>query len=70
VMAPKDTPDAIVHRMNAAMRNAAKLDSVKQRATQLGFSLQDLTAAQMDEVADQEVKSWVKIIRENNIKFE
>jgi tripartite-type tricarboxylate transporter receptor subunit TctC len=70
VMAPKSTPEAIVQKMNAAMRKAAQAEAVKQRASQLGFSLQDLTASQMDEAADREVKTWVKVIRENNIKFD
>jgi len=70
LMAPKDTPDAIVQKMNGAMRTVAKSDAVKQRASQLGYTLQDLTASQMDELADKEVKSWEKIIRENKITFE
>lgn len=70
VMAPKDTPDFAVQRINTAMRKVAAIDTVKQRATQLGYNLQDLSVRELQELADNDVKSWSKILRDNNIQLE
>ena len=64
---PVGTPDAIVQKLNAAMRKIAKMDITRERASQLGTVLKDWTPAQMDDFARSEVAAWGKVIRDNNI---
>ncbi len=64
---PAGTPDAIVQKLNAAMRKIAKMDITRERANQLGTVLKDWTPAQMDDFARSEVAGWGKVIRDNNI---
>jgi tripartite-type tricarboxylate transporter receptor subunit TctC len=67
MFAPAGTPDPIVQRLNAAMRKVAKMDVTRERANQLGTVLKDWTPAEMDVFARNEVETWGKVIRENNI---
>ena len=67
MFAPAGTPDAIVQKLNAAMRKVAKMDVTRERANQLGTVLKDWTPAQMDDFARSEVVAWGKVIRDNNI---
>jgi tripartite-type tricarboxylate transporter receptor subunit TctC len=64
---PAGTPDAIVQKLNTAMRKIAKTDIARQRASQLGTVLKDWTPQQMDAFARSEVETWGKVIRDNNI---
>jgi tripartite-type tricarboxylate transporter receptor subunit TctC len=69
LFAPAGTPQAIVDRLNAAMRKIARSDAVKERANQLGTVLKDWSPAEMDKFARSEVADWGKVIRDNNITF-
>ena len=69
LFAPAGTPQAIVERLNVAMRKVARMDVTKTRASQLGTVLKDWTPAEMDRFARSEVETWGKVIRDNNITF-
>ena len=69
LFAPAGTPQPIVDKLNAAMRKIAKMDVTKERANQLGTVLKDWTPAEMDKFAKDEVATWGKVIRDNNITF-
>ena len=67
LFAPAGTPQPIVDRLNQAMRKAARLEIVIERANQLGTVLKDWSPAEFDAFvrADGDVTS--RLIRENNI---
>jgi tripartite-type tricarboxylate transporter receptor subunit TctC len=46
------------------------MDSVKQRANQLGTVMKDWSPAEMDKFARSEVADWGKVIRDNNITID
>jgi tripartite-type tricarboxylate transporter receptor subunit TctC len=67
---PAGTPDAVVQKLNLAMRKIAKMDVTRERASQLGTVLKDWTPAEMDRFAKSEVAEWGKVIRDNNITMD
>jgi len=67
MFAPAGTPEYIVTKLNETMRKIAKMDSTKQRASQLGTVLKDWSPAEMDRFAKSEVTTWGQVIRDNNI---
>jgi tripartite-type tricarboxylate transporter receptor subunit TctC len=70
LFAPVGTPDAIIQKLNAAMRKIGALDVTRERADQLGTVLKDWTPAEMDAFAKKEVEAWGKVIRDNNITMD
>jgi tripartite-type tricarboxylate transporter receptor subunit TctC len=70
LFAPVGTPQAIIDKLNAAMRRIAKIDATRQRANQLGTVLKDWSPAEMDKFAKSEVAAWGKAIRDNNITID
>jgi len=64
---PAGTPQAVIERLNAAMRKIAGMDVTRERANQLGTVLKDWTPAETDKFARSEVAAWGKVIRDNNI---
>jgi tripartite-type tricarboxylate transporter receptor subunit TctC len=67
LFAPAGTPKPIVDKLNAAMRKIAAMDVTRERASQLGTVLKDWSPAGMDKFARDEVETWGKVIRDNNI---
>ena len=67
MFAPAGTPQPVVDKLNAAMRKVARMDGTRERANQLGTVLKDWTPAEIDKFARDEVESWSKLIRDNNI---
>ena len=70
LFAPAGTPQPIIDKLNAAMRKIAKMDTVRERANQLGTVLKDWSPAEMDKFAKSEVAEWGKVIRDNNITMD
>ncbi len=70
MFAPAGTPKDIVDKLNAAMRKAAKLDSVIERSTQLGLVLRDWTPEQFNQFVATEGEVWSKLIQENKITLD
>ena len=64
---PAGTPQAVIERLNAAMRKIARMDVTRERANQLGTVLKDWTPAETDKFARSEVAAWGQVIRDNNI---
>jgi tripartite-type tricarboxylate transporter receptor subunit TctC len=69
-LAPKGTPDAIIEKMNAAVRKAAATEDIRKRALELGAQVKDWTPAQLGAVIDRDVLETRKIIKDNNITAE
>lgn len=69
-VAPAGTPVAVIQRLNAEVRRALTLPSVKQQLQDQGFSLSDMTPAQFEGFIAAEDERWAKVIRDGNIKAE
>jgi tripartite-type tricarboxylate transporter receptor subunit TctC len=62
--APAGTPDAVVQRLNEAVRHALEAPLVKQRFADLGIPRQVMTAAETKAFIAAEEKYWWPIVRE------
>ncbi|MBL6458612.1 tripartite tricarboxylate transporter substrate binding protein [Belnapia sp. T6] len=68
--APAGTPEDVVQRLNAAIREAAVQPEVRRRAEEGGVLLRPLTVAEMDAVARREVEELGRTIRDAGITMD
>ena len=67
LVAPPATPEAVVQKLSAAVREIVKMPDVQQRLTNLGDGSFDLTPAQMAEFLSAERLRWGDLIRKLGI---
>jgi len=68
--APKDTPDAIVAKLNAATNAALADATIKAHLADLGISAFTSTSAEFAALIASETAKWGKVIRDAGIKAE
>jgi tripartite-type tricarboxylate transporter receptor subunit TctC len=71
IWAPKGTPKDLIHRLNAAVRQALADPAVRQRLSDVGqvvFPPEQLTPEAMRTYQKSEIEKWWPIIKEANIK--
>jgi tripartite-type tricarboxylate transporter receptor subunit TctC len=68
--APKDTPDAVVAKLNAATNAALADPAVRTRLADLGISAFSSTPAEFATLIASETAKWGKVIRDAGIKAE
>jgi tripartite-type tricarboxylate transporter receptor subunit TctC len=68
--APKDTPEAIVAKLNAATNAALAEAAIKTRLSDLGISAFASTPAEFAALIASETAKWGKVIRDAGIKAE
>jgi tripartite-type tricarboxylate transporter receptor subunit TctC len=70
VLAPAKTPPDIVKRMNEEINAALKLPDVAQKLAAQGIRLNTGTPAEAQAFIEQQVDTWAKVVKANNIKAE
>ena len=68
--APKDTPAAIVERVNAEVNAGLANPGIKTRYAELGNTTMPLTPAQYGAFMAAETAKWAKVVRDANIRIE
>jgi tripartite-type tricarboxylate transporter receptor subunit TctC len=69
VLAPAGTPQEVVERLNASLRkNLAKPD-IQKKIRQLGADISEMTLAQSQQFAAQELKKWQSINQIAGVKI-
>jgi tripartite-type tricarboxylate transporter receptor subunit TctC len=68
--APKDTPAAIVERLNAEVNAGLTNPAIKARYAELGNTTMPLTPAQYGAFMAAETAKWAKVVRDANIRIE
>jgi tripartite-type tricarboxylate transporter receptor subunit TctC len=68
--APKDTPPAIIEKLNQEVNAGLANPSVKARLGELGFTPFVITASEFGTFLAAETERWGKVIRAANIKIE
>jgi tripartite-type tricarboxylate transporter receptor subunit TctC len=68
--APKDTPPAIVERVNAEVNAGLTNPGIKARYAELGNTTMPLTPAQYGAFMAAETAKWAKVVRDANIRIE
>lgn len=64
---PKNTPEAIVSRMNVAMNRALQKPEVREQLTRIGAEVSGGTQAEFATFLASEIKRWDATVREANI---
>lgn len=70
VFAPAKTPQPIIDKLNAALRQALETSAVKERMTKDGFDPLPSTPAEAKNRLEKEVPMWRKLIKERGISAE
>ena len=68
VMAPRDTPPAVIDRLNAAVNRFLKDPDMKQNLEAQGMIASGGTPQRFGERIRKDYVRWVKVVREQNIK--
>jgi tripartite-type tricarboxylate transporter receptor subunit TctC len=70
MLAPANTPPAIVEQISGEIGKAMALPAIRERAVQDGATPVGNTPAQFDKFVRDEIAKWTKIIRDAGIKLE
>jgi len=70
LLAPANTPDAIIERLNSEVAKALALPDVRARLKDLGLNAFGSTRAQFNSHLRSESKRWGKLIRDQKISAE
>jgi tripartite-type tricarboxylate transporter receptor subunit TctC len=68
--APKNTPVAIVDKINAAVAGAIADPDTKARLDKLGFETQSMTPAEFAGLVAAESEKWGKVVKFAGIKLD
>lgn len=69
LLAPAQTPQPIVTKLNAALNQALKQPQVAQQLTKLGFETEMSTPEALKGVMDRDLARWSRVVSENKIKI-
>jgi tripartite-type tricarboxylate transporter receptor subunit TctC len=67
VVAPRDTPRAVVERLSSEVGKALDNPKLSQRLEAQGLTVQRSTPAQSDKFIASEYEKWGRVVRESNI---
>ncbi|MBO9354173.1 tripartite tricarboxylate transporter substrate binding protein [Bordetella petrii] len=67
LLVPKGTPDAVVERLNTALRGALDASEVREKFKAMGLEAIPSTPQEMTAYAEAERKKWGKVIRDSKI---
>lgn len=70
LMAPANTPEAIVSRLSDEQRAIVAMADVRERLAGAGFDVMPSNAAEMRRVMTSEYERWGKVVRDANIRME
>jgi tripartite-type tricarboxylate transporter receptor subunit TctC len=69
IMAPAQTPVAVLNKLSAESINALKDASLRKRLSELGVEPVGSTAAAFGEQVRNDVARWARVVKEANIKL-
>ncbi len=70
IIAPKDTPDDIVQKLNGEITSILKDEAVRKRLADLGLTPIGSTTEEFAQLLKAEQSKWQDVIKKANIKFE
>jgi len=68
--APPGTPDAIVAKLNAAMRQVSQLPAIKKWLDEAGLEVPMGSPKQLIDFMKDDIQKWVQVAKENDLKIE
>ena len=70
LFAPPGTPDAIIGKINAAMKEAAELPAIKKWFAESGLEVPMSSPAELTAFMKADIEKWVQVAKDNNLKIE
>jgi tripartite-type tricarboxylate transporter receptor subunit TctC len=70
VFLPASAPDALVARLNAALKTASQDATIRDRMAALGFELVASPPEQLQAFVAGEIQRWTEVVKRHNIKVE
>jgi tripartite-type tricarboxylate transporter receptor subunit TctC len=70
LFAPPGTPDAIVGKINAAMKEAAEMPAIKKWFMESGLEVPMSSPAELTAFMKADIEKWVQVAKDNNLKIE
>ncbi len=70
LLAPKDTPDAIVEKLNQEVNAVLQTPEVKKRLEDMGAFVQNRSAAEFNDFMQAEIAKWEPVVKKANIKVD
>jgi len=70
LLAPKDTPDEIIEKLNQEVNAVLRMPAVKQRLEDMGAFVQDRSAGDFNEFMQAEIAKWEPVVKRANIKLD
>jgi tripartite-type tricarboxylate transporter receptor subunit TctC len=68
LMAPTGTPDAIIQKMNAEVREVVKDERIREMGPKLGFGIETGTPEEAASFLREQMETWRKITTELGLK--
>ncbi len=68
LMAPAQTPDAVVQKINLAVAKALAKPELQKRLLDLGANPEPMTVAQFDSFVKKEVTTWGAVVKQANVQ--
>jgi Uncharacterized protein conserved in bacteria len=70
ILAPKDTPDDVVEKLNKEINAALQTPAVKQRLEGMGAFVQNRSAKEFNDFLQAEIAKWEPVVKQANIKLD
>ena len=70
LFAPPGTPDPIVRKLNAAMKQASELPAIKKWFEESGLEVPMSSPEELTAFMKADIEKWVQVAKDNNLKIE
>lgn len=70
LFAPPGTPDAIIGKINAAMKEAAEVPAIKKWFMESGLEVPMSSPAELTAFMKADIEKWVQVAKDNNLKID
>ena len=70
LFAPPGTPDAIINKINAAMKEASELPAIKKWFAESGLEVLMSSPEELTSFMKADIQKWVQVAKENNLKID
>lgn len=70
LFAPAGTPDPIIKKLNAAMKEASELPAIKRWFGESGLEVPMSSSDELTAFMKADIEKWVQVAKDNNLKID
>ncbi len=70
IIAPKDTPDNVINKLNKAITEIVRSDKTRKRLEEMGLNPVGSTPEEFQALLDSEKAKWASVIKKSDIQFQ